>query len=111
MSDDKVVVFIRPKVSPQFTLRSEQIRVAYGCNWVDFRDGRVLVRDEAGKEKIPPGNLFDKQLIAGFLVNSETEFQAFLSTQEIEPTEAEVIVDAFLDEIGLKRPGAYNDPA
>lgn len=44
--EDKVLVFVRSAESPSVILTAENVRIAYGDYWVDFRDGAVKVTKE-----------------------------------------------------------------
>jgi len=41
-----VMIFIRPQESPTFTVEDKDVRISYGNQWIDFRDGKVLIRSE-----------------------------------------------------------------
>lgn len=43
---EAVMIFIRPKESPVITGNDKDIRIAYGNIWIDFRDGKILIKSE-----------------------------------------------------------------
>lgn len=44
--EDMVMVFRRPKESPYLIIKPEDIRIAYKGFWVDFRDGKILIKSD-----------------------------------------------------------------
>jgi hypothetical protein len=44
-----LLLFIRPQQSPSATFDPDKIRINYGGKWVDFRDGKIILRNENGE--------------------------------------------------------------
>ena len=46
---EKIEIYVKPYDAPIWTAYERDCRVYYAGQWVDFRDGRVVVRNDAGE--------------------------------------------------------------
>ena len=45
-----IEIFIRPQESPVYRAEDGAVRIAYGKQWVDFKDGKVFVSSEISQQ-------------------------------------------------------------
>lgn len=45
-----IEVFVRPQESPAYCAEDGGVRIAYGNQWVDFKDGKVFISSEISQQ-------------------------------------------------------------
>jgi len=46
---EKIEIYIKPVQCPSLIKSAGEVRIYYAGQWVDFREGQVVVRNEAGE--------------------------------------------------------------
>ena len=47
---NKLELYIRPQQSPAVIFDPDKIRINYAGKWVDFRKGKILIRNQNGEQ-------------------------------------------------------------
>lgn len=82
MGSNNVMVFTRAGDTPMITRDGQDIRLCYNDQWVDFRDGKVVVTGEDGQAVIGECQKYKRQL-KKFVDDGQGSILLLMEAQEL----------------------------